>query len=180
MRGVAFMGVMKKKNDEKMAVLEFLRKVFCAELEALDGGIVHPVAVAFQNDGIHLHGKGLCHQAVQVHIAGAQLHAVGFQDGRDGAAGDDAGAPVVDVPQLHAGAEPLHPCQRVRTALGEPVAVKLKVDKFGIRFHRLKYRRCAFLRSHAAARSCDCGRAGGCPRLPRLCRLCSAAVQAGV
>ena len=52
-------------------------KVFCTELEALDGGIVHPVAVAFQNDGIHIHGKGLCHQAVKVHIAGAQLHLIG-------------------------------------------------------------------------------------------------------
>jgi hypothetical protein len=87
--------------------------------------------VAFQNNGIHIHGKGLRHQAVQVHVAGAQLHAVGFQDGRDGAAGD-AGAPVVDVPQLHAGTKPLHPCQRVCTALGEPVAVKLKVDKSGV------------------------------------------------
>ena len=67
------------------------------EALALDGGIVHPIAVAFQNDGIHIHGKGLRHQAVKVHVAGAQLHAVGFQDGRDGAAGD-AGAPVVDVP----------------------------------------------------------------------------------
>lgn len=127
MRGIAFMGIMKKKIMREWQV-RILRKVFCTELEALDGGIVHPIAVAFQNNGIHLHGKGLRHQAVQVHVAGAQLHAVGFQDRRDGTAGD-AGAPVVDVPQLHAGTKPLHPCQRICTALGEPVAVKLKVDK---------------------------------------------------
>ena len=74
-----------------------LFEIFRAELQTLYGGVIHPVAVAFQNHGIHASGKRLCHQAVEVHIAGAQLHAVGFQDGRDGAAGD-AGAPVVDVP----------------------------------------------------------------------------------
>jgi hypothetical protein len=41
---------------------------------------------------------------------------------------------VVDVPQLHARTKPLHPRQGVCTALGEPVAVKLKVDEGWIGF----------------------------------------------
>ena len=101
--------------------------------EAFTGEDGYLTADYAQNDGIHLHGKGLCHQAVQIHVAGAQFHAVGFQNGGNGAAGD-AGATVVDVPQLHTRAKPLHPRQGVCAALGEPVAVKLKVDEGRIGF----------------------------------------------
>ena len=110
-----------------------LFQIFGADLQTFDGGVIHPVAVAFQNHGIHADRKRLRHQAVEIHIAGTQLHAVGFQNRRYGAA-RNAGAAVIDVPQLHAGSQTLHPRKGVRAALGEPIAVKLKVDKFGIRF----------------------------------------------
>lgn len=123
--------------EEKMlwssAESEFLCEVLRTQLEAFDWGIVHPVAMAFQNDGRYIHGKSLCHQAVQVHVAGAKLHAVGLEDGRHSTAGK-AHAAVIDVPQLHPGAKPLHPCKRIGTTFCEPVAVKLKVDKFGVCF----------------------------------------------
>ena len=89
--------------------------------------------MAFQNHGIYAGGKRLRHQAVEVHIAGTQLHAVGFQNRRYGAA-RNAGAAVIDVPQLHAGSQTLHPRKRIRAALGEPVAVKLKVDELRVGF----------------------------------------------
>ena len=36
------------------------------------------------------------------------------------------------MPQLHAGPKTLHPRKRVRAALGEPIAVKLKVDELRV------------------------------------------------
>ena len=89
--------------------------------------------MAFQNHGIYADSKRLCHQAVEIHIAGTQLHAVGFQNRRYGAA-RNAGAAVVDMPQLHAGSQTLHPRKGVGAALGKPVAVKLKVDELRVGF----------------------------------------------
>ena len=110
-----------------------LFEIFGAELQTLYGGVIHPVAVAFQNHGIYADSKRLCHQAVEIHIAGTQLHAVGFQNRRHGAA-RNAGAAVVDMPQLHAGPQTLHPRKGVGAALGKPVAVKLKVDELRVGF----------------------------------------------
>lgn len=125
--------------------LAMLFEIFGAELQTLYGGVIHPVAVAFQNHGIYADSKRLCHQAVEIHIAGTQLHAVGFQNRRYGAA-RNAGAAVVDMPQLHAGPQTLHPRKGVGAALGKPVAVKLKVDELRGRFPPAKCRRHAFRR----------------------------------
>ena len=95
-----------------------IRDRFGADLQTFDGRVIHPVAVAFQNHGIYADRKRLCHQAVEVHIPGAQLHAVGFQNRRYGAT-RKAGAAVVDMPQLHAGAKTLHPRKGIRAALGK-------------------------------------------------------------
>ena len=114
-------------------LLHILFQIFRAELQTLYGGVIHPVAVAFQNHGIYADGKRLRHQAVEVHIAGTQLHAVGFQNRRYGAA-RKAGAAVIDVPQLHARPKALHPRKGIRAPLGEPIAVKLKIDVLRVGF----------------------------------------------
>lgn len=51
-----------------------LFQIFLADLQALDGGVIHPVTVAFKNHDIDIGGKCLFHQTVQVYAAGAKLH----------------------------------------------------------------------------------------------------------
>ena len=87
--------------------------------------------MALQNDVLHAVFRGDIPKSVQLHIPGAQLHAVDLQDRRHGGACLTA-APVVNMPELHTAAELFHPELCVRAAVREPVAVKLKVDTGGI------------------------------------------------
>ena len=48
-----------------------LFQIFGADLQTFDRGVIHPVAVSFQNHGIHADGKRLRHQAVErSHVRG--------------------------------------------------------------------------------------------------------------
>ncbi len=69
---------MKKKMMRKWQSRMFAQGIFALSWKLLTGEVSTQLRWLSRITASTSIGKGLCHQAVKVHIAGAQLHAVGF------------------------------------------------------------------------------------------------------
>ena len=84
-----------------------------------------------KDHGVYADCFRLCKKRVQIHVAVAQLHAVGCEDRRHGRTGNPRST-VIDVEELHPCAEAFHDVRSRYAGFGRSVGIKLKSNQIRI------------------------------------------------